>query len=298
MAGVSLQAREAARSTRDLALRAGLLVQLARRPRWLAGIALKLGSWPLQGLALLLAPLTLVRPALAAGLIVLIAIGHRAGGPRVHRREWAAVAAIVAGVAGVAAAAPPRTDIHAGPARLALVMGGLALLVLVPVLLRSIRRPSAIPVIGAAGLAAAWSGLATKLAADDVARGDWAGFAFWTAGTGTAALVGLLNEFDRPPDPAVHPGRARDARPADGGPRRARTVAHRRELDDGARRRSPAGGGPVRGHRRDRDARAPPGGGRGRGLPGGRSGPSRMPTAGRRLRMERTRPHSRAVRGG
>ncbi len=195
MAGVSLQAREAARSTRDLALRAGLLAQLARRPRWLAGVALKLSSWPLQGLALLLAPLTLVRPALAAGLIVLVAIGHRAGGRRVDRGEWAAVAAIVAGVAGVAASAPSRSDIHAGPAHLAGVMGGLALLILVPVALRSIRRPSAIAVIGAAGLAAAWSGLATKLAADDVARGDWAGFAFWTAGTGTAALVGLLNEL-------------------------------------------------------------------------------------------------------
>lgn len=192
--GVSLQAGEAAVSRRDLALRPRLLAQLARRPRWMAGVGLKLGSWPLQALALLLAPLTLVRPVLAAGLVVLIAVGHRADGRRADRAEWAAVAVIVAGVAGLAAAAPERTEIHAGDARLAVTMGVLALLVLAPMALRPLVRVPTPIVIGAAGLAAAWSGLATKLAADDLARGDWLGLLFWSAGTGIAALVGLLGE--------------------------------------------------------------------------------------------------------
>lgn len=160
----------------------------------MAGIALKLGSWPLQALALLLAPLTLVRPALAGGLVVLIAIGHRADGRRIDRGEWASLAAIVAGVAGLAMAAPARTEIHAGSGRLAATMGGLALLVIAPMALRPLLRPSTLVVIGAAGLAAAWSGLATKLAADDLARGDWPGVVFWSAATGAAALVGLLGE--------------------------------------------------------------------------------------------------------
>ena len=158
------------------------------------GGGLKLGSWPLQVLALLLAPLTLVRPVLAAGLIVLVAIGHRADGRRIDRGEWASVAAIVAGVAGLAAAAPERTEIHAGDLRLTVTMGALGLLVLAPMVLRTVLRPPTALVIGAAGLAAAWSGLATKLAADDLVRGDWPGVAFWSAGTGVAALVGLLGE--------------------------------------------------------------------------------------------------------
>ena len=192
--GVTLQAREAAASRRDLALRARLLVQLAQRPRWLAGIALKLGSWPLQALALLLAPLTLVRPALAAGLVVLVVLGHRADGGRIGRGEWAGLAAIVAGIALLAATAPARTDIHAQPERLAAVMGTLALLALAPVALRTVRLASSTAIVAATGLAAAWSGLATKLAADDLARGDWAGLAFWTAGVAAAATLGLLNE--------------------------------------------------------------------------------------------------------
>jgi hypothetical protein len=64
-------------------------------------------------------PLTLVRPALAADLVVLVAIAHRADRRRIDAREWAAVAAIVAGVAGLAVRAPARTDIHAAPPRLA-----------------------------------------------------------------------------------------------------------------------------------------------------------------------------------
>jgi hypothetical protein len=160
----------------------------------MAGIGLKFGSWPLQALALLLAPLTLVRPVLASGLVVLMAIGHRADGRRIDRGEWASLGAIVVGVAGLAAAAPARTEIHAGPGRLTATMGALGLLVLAPLALRRLLRPPTALVIAAAGLAAAWSGLATKLAADDLARGDWAGVAFWSAGTGAAALVGLLGE--------------------------------------------------------------------------------------------------------
>ncbi len=77
-AGISLQALEARQVAKEHALRIGLLWRLARRPRWMLGITLDAGGWALQTLALTLAPLTLVQPALAVGLVFLLAIG--AGG--------------------------------------------------------------------------------------------------------------------------------------------------------------------------------------------------------------------------
>ena len=44
-------------------LRLSLLLRLLRRPRWLAGAAMNFLGWPLQTVALLLAPLTSCSPA-------------------------------------------------------------------------------------------------------------------------------------------------------------------------------------------------------------------------------------------
>src|ERR1700747_53544 len=74
-AGIALQALEARRVGPELALRFGLLRRLVRRPRWLAGLGVDPGGWGVQTLALTLAPLTLVQPALAAGLVFLLVIG-------------------------------------------------------------------------------------------------------------------------------------------------------------------------------------------------------------------------------
>ena len=55
-------------------------------------------GWPLQLLALSLAPLVVVQPALALGLPVLMVMGERMLGERAGRREYLAVGAIVLGV--------------------------------------------------------------------------------------------------------------------------------------------------------------------------------------------------------
>jgi hypothetical protein len=72
--GVSLQAAEAGTTGREFALRPALIATLARRRRWLLGALISLAGWPLQALALLVAPLTLVQPALAAGLVILVTV--------------------------------------------------------------------------------------------------------------------------------------------------------------------------------------------------------------------------------
>jgi hypothetical protein len=72
------------------------LLGLLRRPRWLAATALAIAGWPLQIAALALAPLTVVQPALALGLVLLLALGVRLLGEPARPRDFAAAAAIAA----------------------------------------------------------------------------------------------------------------------------------------------------------------------------------------------------------
>ena len=110
--GAALQALEAREVPRDHSLRPSLIGHLLSRPRWAAGTALAAMGWPLQAAALTLAPLTIVQPALASGLLLLLAIGARALHERVGARELVGDGAIVGGV-GVLAWAAGRVGYRA-----------------------------------------------------------------------------------------------------------------------------------------------------------------------------------------
>ncbi len=60
---------------------------LVRRARWLLGTGLSMLGWPLQVVALLLAPLVVVQPALAVGLLVLLFLAERMLGEHAGRNE-------------------------------------------------------------------------------------------------------------------------------------------------------------------------------------------------------------------
>src|SRR4051794_13413117 len=105
--GYVLQALEAREAPAEDALHASLLIRLASRRRWLAGTALTLLGAVLQVVALALAPVTVVQPVLAFGLVGLLALAHARLGERVGATEVVGVAAVIAGVAAVAAAGPP-----------------------------------------------------------------------------------------------------------------------------------------------------------------------------------------------
>ena len=107
---VGLQALEARESPQEQHLRISLLRRLITRPRWLIGTGLALLGWIAQVGALLLIPLTLVEPALAMSLVVLLVIGSRVLGERVGRREILSVSAMVAGIALLAWCAPAARD--------------------------------------------------------------------------------------------------------------------------------------------------------------------------------------------
>jgi FtsH-binding integral membrane protein len=194
--GIALQALDAREAPHEEHLRLALARGLVRRARWLAGTGLSILGWPLQVVALLLAPLVVVQPALAAGLLVLMLIGQRLLGEHAGRYEYLCMLAIVVGVAGIGLTAPPRSTTHSSQAlTIALVLAGLGAASLLPYLLRVVHRsPAAITMMGA-GLAFAWSGVATKLASDDLAHGHLLVAAAWGLSTAAASAVAVLSEM-------------------------------------------------------------------------------------------------------
>jgi hypothetical protein len=193
--GIALQAMDAKEAPHEEHLRLALVWSLVRRGRWMLGTGLSILGWPLQVLALLLAPLVVVQPALAAGLLVLVFMGQRMLGEHAGRHEHIAMAAIVIGVIGAGLCAPPRSTSHTSERlTITLVLLGLALVSLLPYLLRAIRRSPASVTIVCAGLAFGWSGVATKLASDDLSHGYLIVAAAWGLATAAASAVGVLSE--------------------------------------------------------------------------------------------------------
>ena len=104
--GIALQAMDAKKAPQEEHLRVALAWGLVRQGRWLFGTGLSILGFPLQVLALILAPLVVVQPALAAGLLVLMVVGEHMLDERPGRYEYCAVVAIVLGVVGTALCAP------------------------------------------------------------------------------------------------------------------------------------------------------------------------------------------------
>ncbi len=193
--GIALQALDARETDPGHGLRISLVRQLIVRARWLAGTGLSVLGWPFQVSALLLAPLVVVQPALAAGLLVLLVLGTRMLGEHSGPRERIAMVAIVAGVIGMAWTAPERSSLHAHQPVLGLVLGGLGLLVAAPYLLRLAGRTSAVVAMLGAGMGFAWGGVATKLVADGITAGHWGAAIAWGVASTATEGVALLSEM-------------------------------------------------------------------------------------------------------
>jgi drug/metabolite transporter (DMT)-like permease len=194
--GYALQALEARRAPADQALRPSLLGHLLRRPLWVAGIALALLGWPLQILALSQAPLTLVQPTLALGLLLLLALGVRILGERVSPREIAAVLLIIGSVAVFAWAAPRETsDVERG-AGLVIALVLLISVALAPyaiALAREHRYPMLL-LVASAGAADGLAAFVAKIVAQDASAGDIVPVVLWAALVAAVVIVGLISE--------------------------------------------------------------------------------------------------------
>lgn len=192
---IALQALEAREVPGEHSLRPSLIGRLLRNRRWLGATALGLLGWPLEIAALLLAPLTVVQPCLASGLILLLWLGATKLGEAPGPREAVAVTAIVVGLAGVAWAAPERTTDHAGTGAIALALGLVAIPIAAPYLLRGRASAFGLLAVVSAGCGYAWTAIASKLLTDELAAGSLLIAVAWLATAAASEGLALLSEM-------------------------------------------------------------------------------------------------------
>ena len=193
--GIVLQALDARVAPPELGYRVALLARLVRRPRWMLGFLLGLiGVWP-QVIAYAHAPFVVVQPALAVGLLLVLALGIRVLGESVGLRDVAGVVAILGGVALVAWGAPQHSDVHRSGASVIAVVAVLAAAGLAPFVLRGTRLDTGMLAILAAGCGFAATNVATKLVGDDFDLGHAANVVSWGAVVVVMGVVATLTNM-------------------------------------------------------------------------------------------------------
>src|SRR3954451_10476 len=196
--GLVLQSLEARTILPEHSLRLSLIARLLERRRWIVGGLVMVAGFGFHVCALLLAPLTVVQPSLAAGLIVLLVAGARHDAEPVHGRDVLAVLAISLGVVGLTLTASQRNTLTVSPARLALALIPLAVAALAPygvaVLSSRHGRSGGLSATLGAGAAYALTGLTTKLVSARSADADWGGAILWLAITASAAGLALVDQ--------------------------------------------------------------------------------------------------------
>jgi hypothetical protein len=197
----ALQALDARRAPAESALRASLLLRLARRPLWLAGGVAGIVAWPLQALALSLASVAVVQPALGLGLIVLLVLGATVLHERIGVREAVAAAGVAVAIAAVGWAAPPESAAYTRAGQVAIAALA-AVAALAPYALRALRMAGGLATSVAAGVAWAALGFATALIDDSLGARNWYGVLAWgllAAATGWAGLLSEMTALQRWP---------------------------------------------------------------------------------------------------
>ena len=195
--GLLLQAEASRREPVSVEFAPGLLVRLVQRGRWLAGSAIAVLGWPLQAFALTRAPLTVVQPLLAVGLIVPLVFGKRMLGEQVAWRDVLNLGVLVAGASLLVAVAPPRSEVTAVSFRLVIALAVLAAVLVCALLLAAVLRDRrGLMLMLAAGVGFAIASITTKLLADAFSRREWVALAIWLAGTAAAGGVALIGEMN------------------------------------------------------------------------------------------------------
>lgn len=160
----------------------GLLLRMARRPVWLAGIAADGLGFVAQAIALTIGRLAVVQPLLVSSVVFALPLGARFTGQRVRRIDVAAAAVVTAALAIFLIVADPsggRDDAPFGEWLIAGgVLGGLAALLVLAA--RNAGPAAKAALLGiATGLLFGLSAALTKTVGDQFAEGPLTIFADW-----------------------------------------------------------------------------------------------------------------------
>lgn len=195
--GMVLQALDARQVADQHGLRLSLLGKLIQRPRWLAGTVIGYLALPLQVVALRHAPLVLVQPVHACGLLLALTAGARVLHERSSSFALAGTGVIVGGLAMVAWGAPTGTDRAVNELTLASCTALLTLLAFAPYVSRAGRNRVALMLCAGLGFAAA--NMAVKGFSDDLVQHGLIAAAYLSAAAvaSTAGLLSQMTAFQR-----------------------------------------------------------------------------------------------------
>jgi drug/metabolite transporter (DMT)-like permease len=160
----------------------GLLLRMARRPVWLAGIAADGLGFVAQAAALGIGRLAVVQPLLIASVVFALPLGARFSGQKIRRVDVGAAALVVAALAAFLLIAEPSGGSDDAPLNEWLIAGGICAAICVPlVLLGRVgsppRRAASLGI--ATGILFALSAALTKVVVDELDDGILAMFTDW-----------------------------------------------------------------------------------------------------------------------
>lgn len=160
----------------------GLLVAMARRPIWLAGIASDTLGFVAQAAALGVGRLAVVQPLLVTSIVFALPLGVRFSGQRVRRGELLAALLVLASLVAFLLIATPSGGRSEAPLHRWLIAGGVCVVACAPLAALGLRGPAArrAALLGAAaGILFALCAALTKAVVDDLDRGLGAVILSW-----------------------------------------------------------------------------------------------------------------------
>jgi hypothetical protein len=160
----------------------GLLLRMAQRPVWLAGIAAEAVGIVLQAIALAIGRLAVVQPLLVSTVVFALPLGAKLTGQRVHRIDIVAALLVTAALVAFLTIANPSGGRDDAPLGQWVITGGVIAVIVVPLVLIARGRPPAVKaaMLGTAtGAVFALAAALTKAAVDSLADGVLEIFTHW-----------------------------------------------------------------------------------------------------------------------
>jgi drug/metabolite transporter (DMT)-like permease len=180
--GTVLQQKGAIQSSDEEALKANFLLTLARRPVWLAGLAVDGLGFVCQAAALGIGRLVVVQPLLATSVVFALPFGAKLTNQHVGRREIIGAVAVVIGLGAFLVAADPSGGKDDASPSAWLIGGAIIVAVCTALVIAGMRaRPTAKAALfgTAAGILFAVSAGLTKAVVDQLGEGVFTIFADW-----------------------------------------------------------------------------------------------------------------------
>lgn len=180
--GTVLQQKGAVESSDEEALKASFLLTLARRPVWLAGLAVDGLGFVFQAVALGIGRLVVVQPLLATSVVFALPFGVKLTNQKVGRREITGAVAVVIGLGAFLVAADPSGGKDDASTKAWLIGGAIIVAVCTALVAAGARaRPTAkAGLFGTAtGILFAVSAGLTKAVVDQLGEGVFTIFTDW-----------------------------------------------------------------------------------------------------------------------